>query len=443
MNKIIILAGVLFISTWTFGQAQEPLSFSLEQARNYAVEHSYFTQKAVLDQEMADRKMKEVTAIGLPQVSGTADFKNFIDIPTSIVPDFSNPGSGNQIPLQFGTDFNASAGLSVNQLIFNGSYIVGLQAAKAYREMAEKQVVKTERDIKNDVTIAYGNVIVSEENMKTLKGNKDYLEQTLTETQALYEAGFGQEQDVDQLTILVQTAKIQYDRAERLVEIFRNVLKFQMGLESTTSIVLTDNLDVLVQYGNDSSIVTQPFDVNANIDYTIAVNNQELQYLNFKNKKAEFLPTLGAFYNYQQTYQNNDLSWNNNNWFPTSLWGLQLNVPIFSSGQRIHVKKQAEMNWQKSEIDTKMAEQQLMVDFLTRKSQYQFTVDQYKNTKDNLDLVQRIVNRETIKYQEGMSSSLNLANTQIQFFQIQANYIQSIVEMITARSEMDKILSNF
>jgi outer membrane protein TolC len=90
-----------------------------------------------------------------------------------------------------------------------------------------------------------------------------------------------------------------------------------------------------------------------------------------------------------------------------------------------------------------MAEQQLMVDFLTKKSQYQFTVDQYKNTKDNLDLVQRIVNRETIKYQEGMSSSLNLANTQIQFFQIQANYIQSIVEMITARSEMDKILSNF
>ena len=424
------------------GQASE-LTFSLEQARAYAVEHSYSTRKAVMDQEIAEKKMKETTAIGLPQIGAAADFKHFLDIPTSLVPDFTNPASGDKVAMQFGTDYNLGASLSVSQIIFNGSYIVGLQAAKVYREMSEKMVVKSEREIKDDITTAYGNVIIAVENYETIKGNKEYLEKTLVETKALNASGFAKEQDVDQLTILVQSAAIQFNRADRLKVISENFLKFQMGMETSQALVLTDSLEAIVAYGNDSSIVNQAFDVNAHIDYKIAINNQDLQLLNLKNTKAAFLPTLNGFYQYEQGYQYTDLSLNSDYWFPTSLWGLKLSVPIFSSGQRSFVKQQAELNWEKSQVDTKMAEEGLMIEFLTKKSEYQFTVDQYKNSKDNLDLVQRIVNKETIKYQEGMSSSLNLANAQIQFFQIQGAYVQAIMEMINARSAMDRILSNY
>ncbi len=425
------------------GQASE-LSFTLEQARTYAVEHSYSTRKAVMDQQIALKKMKETTAIGLPQIGVLADFSQFIDIPTSLLPaELGPPGGTEPFPAQFGTEFNVGAAVTVNQILFNGSYIVALQAAKVYREMSEKIVVKSEREIKDEVTQAYGTVIISIENYETIKGNKDYLEQTLVETKALYESGFAQEQDVDQLTILVQSAEIQFNRADRLRTISENFFKFQMGIETTQAVVLTDSLTVIVSYGNDSSIVDQPFDVNAHIDYEIAENNQDLQLLNLKNTKAAFLPTLNAFYQYKQGYQYNDLSFNGDFWFPTSLWGLQLNIPILSSGQRVFVKQQAELNWQKSQIDTKMAEEGLMVEFLTKKSEYQFSVDQYKNAKDNMELVQRIVDKETIKYQEGMSSSLNLANAQIQFFQIQGAYVQAIMEMINARSSMDRILSNY
>jgi len=432
----------LIILGWVgnaMGQAEE-LSFTLEQARTYAVEHSYFTQKAVMDQRMADKKMKEVTSIGLPQINVSADFRNYIDIPTFLIP---NPNGGDKIPAQFGTNYNIGTGVTVEQLIFNGSYIVGLQAAKSYRKMSEKVVIRSEREIKDQVTQAYGNVIIAVENYETIKGNKTYLEQTLVETKALYESGFAQEQDVDQLTILVQSADIQYNRAGRLREISENYLKFQMGIEVTQSVTLTDSLPVIIAYGNDSIIMNQAFDINAHIDFQIAQNRQELQLLNLKNEKAAFLPTLGAFYNYQQNYQKDDLSLNSSAWFPTSFWGLQLNIPILSSGKRVYVKQQAELNWQKSEIDTKMAEESLTIEFLTKKSQYQFAVDQYKNAKNNMDLVQRIVTKETQKYQEGMSSSLNLANAQIQFFQIQGAYIQAIMEMINARSAMDKILSNY
>lgn len=418
-------------------------TFSLDEARAYAVEHSYSTRKAVLDQEMAEKKMKETTAIGLPQIGASADFKNFLEIPTSLAPDFANPGNGELVPIQFGTNYNLGGSVQLNQLLFNGSYIVGLQAARVYRDMSEKMVVKSEREIKDDVTTAYGNAIVSVENYETIKGNKEYLEQTLTETRALFESGFAKEQDVDQLRILVQTAAIEFNRADRLRVISDNFLKFTMGIPSNESVILTDSLEIMVGYGNDSSIVNQSFDVNSNIDYLLAISNQDLQELNLKNTKTAFMPTLNGFFSYQQNYQFNDLSLNSDYWFPTSVWGLTLSVPIFSSGERMYAKQQADLNWQKSQIDTKQAEEGLMVEFLTKKSEYQFAVDQYKNSKDNLELVQKIVNKETIKYQEGMSSSLNLANAQIQFFQIQGAYVQSILQMINARSAMDRILSNY
>lgn len=447
MNRIkqisvfVALLTILSLGS-VYGQAEQ-LEFTLEQARTYAVEHSYSTRKAVLDQAMAEKKLKETTAIGLPQISATADFKNFLEIPTSLAPDFTNPSSGELVPIQFGTDYNVGGTLQLNQLLFNGSYIVGLQAAKVYRDMSEKMVIKSEREIKDEVTIAYGNAIISRENYETLKGNKEYLEKTLTETQALYQSGFAKEQDVDQLRILVQTAAIEFNRADRLREISDNLLKFKMGIPSSTTIILKDDLDKIVNYGNDSSIVDQSFDVNAHIDYKIALNNQDLQQLNFKNTKVAFLPTLNGFFQYQQNYQFNDLSLKSEYWFPTSVWGLQMNIPIFSSGQRWYAMQQADLDWQKSQIDTRQAEEGLMVEFLTKKSEYQFAIDQYKNSKDNLELVQKVVNKETVKYQEGMSSSLNLANAQIQFFQIQGAYIQSIMQMINARSAMDRILSNY
>lgn len=440
-----ILVTFLLIGGCQLSFAQESgLQFSLEEARTYAVEHSYFTQKAILDQKSADKKMKEVTAIGLPQVSAGADITNFIERSTQLLPsEFGPDGGTDPIAVQFGTNYSIGGTLTVSQLIFNGSYIVGLQAARVYREMAEKQVVKSEREIKDAVTQAYGNVIVAVENYETIKGNKDFLAQTLTETQALYESGFAQEQDVDQLKILVQSANIQFNRADRLREISENFLKFQMGIETANTIVLTDSLNVMIAYGNDSTITAQLFDVNSHIDYEIAINNQELKLMNLKNKKAAFLPSLSAFYQYNQSYQSNDLSLNSDYWFPSSMVGLQLNIPIFSSGERTFIKQQAEFNLQKAKIDTRMAEESLTIEFLTKKSEYQFSVDQYKNSKDNMELVQKIVTRETQKYQEGMSSSLNLANAQIQFFQIQGAYIQSIMEMINARSHMDKILSNY
>ena len=449
MKKLVF---ILILSTVVArAQGQEAMSFSLEEARAYAVEHSYFTQKALLDEEMARKRVQETTAIGLPQVNAIGDFNQFIEIPTTQIPAGAFGGDPNDpnfdpnalIPVQFGTNYSINGGITVTQLIFDGSYIVGLQSAKTYRTLSEQARVKTEREIKDAVTQAYSGVIIAQENTTTLQQNRDYLNQTYTETQALYEAGFAEEQDADQLKILLQSAENQLDRAVRLEEISMNSLKFQMGISNETTITLEDNLETILAYGADQSVLDQKFDITTNIDFQLSETQAELQERNLSLKKMQYAPSLSAFYNYQESYMNNDLTLSNDFWFPTSLWGLQLNVPIFSSFQRKYQVQQAELDLRKSQITVTETEQNLRVDYLTRVTQYEFALNQYKNNKDNLALVSKILDKETTKYNVGMSSSLNLANTQIQFFEIQAAYIGSIQTLIEARSSLDKILNNY
>ncbi len=433
---VLLLAGILPVS------AQE-LAFTLEEARAYAVEHSYFTQKALLDEEIAAKRVKETMAIGFPQINAQADFKNNMILPTSLVPDFTRPGSGEYIEMTFGTDYNISGGIRLDQLIVDGSYIVGLEAAKTFKLFNEQIRMKSERDIQNEVTNAYANVLIAEENYKTLKGNKEMLEKTLEETRALYEAGFVEEQDVDQLTILTQEAENQLNRAERFLDITRNILKYQMGIENTKTIVLKDSLDDIIDYGKELSVLRQKFDVNANIDYKISLTDQVLKGQNLKLKKMEYVPKLYGFIQYQQAYQWNDLSLNSNYWFPSSNWGIMLQIPVFSSFRRKYTVQQAKLNFEKSQINLQQVEQGLMVEYLTARAQYEYALGKYENNKKNLELVKRIVDKETIKYNTGTSSSLNLANAQIQFFQIQGGYIQSILQLIEARATLDKVLNNY
>lgn len=442
-TKYITFAWLLTLSAYSISVSAQSLTFTLEQAKQYAIENSYFAQQAEKDRQMAVKQLKETTAIGLPQISAGVDYNNFLELPTSLLPAEMNPSGNGPLAVQFGTTNQLTAKAQLTQIIFNGSYIVALQAAKSYREMSEKAVVKTEREIKDMITQTYGNVIIAEENYETIKGNAEYLQITLDETQALYDAGFAEEQDVDQLTILLQTAKIQLDKADRYRAIFTNMFKFQMGINQTETVALTDSLDYIVDYGNDSSIVFQKFDVNAHIDYQIALNNAELDLMSYKNAKAEMMPDLTGFLSYQQQYQSDDMSLNSDYWFPNSVVGLKLNVPVFTSLNKTYAKQGAELKYQKSLIEAEQKQQDLMVEYLTVKTEYQFAVAQYKNQKANLELVTRIIDKETIKFQEGASSSLNLANAQIQFFEIQGAYIQSIMTMIQARSNMDKILSNY
>ena len=439
----LLLLMVVHVKSLAQEQDTSKLVLNLDQAKAYAVEHSYFTRQALMDVEIAKRRVKETTAIGLPQVNASGSFNNFIDIPTQLVPDFTGQSEDLQ-PVQFGTEYGLTGGIEVNQLIFNGSYIVGLQAAKVYRELAFNSQEKSKQDIQDQITQSYSSVLVARENVETLDSNVQYLKQTLDETRQLYEEGFAAEQDADQLEILYGSAENAYNNAVRYLEITENMFKFSLGVPIGREVELTEDLEDVLNYGKTQTVLQQQFSYVNNIDFKIAKTNEELQALNLRNIKTEYMPTLNGFFSYQQQFYSNDFDIGNGEfWFPATLWGLNLNVPIFSSGQRHFKSQQARIELDKAALQSEQVSQDLQIQYATARSQYVFALDRYENSRRNLELVQSILNKEIIKYNEGVSTSLNVANTQIQFFEVQSGYIEATQGLVQAKSTLDKILNNY
>lgn len=444
MKNTLLSGFMLLIVAVVYGQAEEPdsLQLTLEQAKAYAVEHSYFTRQAIMDEEIARQRVKETTGIGLPQISASGAFQDFIDIPTVLIPDFTGQTDDLQ-EAQFGTKYNVNGGVSVNQIIFDGSYIVGLQAARVYKDLAINAREKSEQEIQDQVTTAYSSVLVARENVETLDSNLRYLKQTFDETKALYNEGFAAEEDADQIELLYASAENAYNDAVRYLEITENLFKFTLGVPIATTVRLTEDLDNILAYGKTQTVLQQQFSYVNNIDFRIAKTNEELQGLNLRNNKVAYLPKLNGFFNYQQQFFSNDLDLGQDLWFPQTLWGLNLSVPIFSGGQRHYRVQQAKIEYEKSMLQTEQVSQDLSIQYATLRSQYVFALDRYENLKRNLELVQNILDKEITKYNEGVSTSLNVANTQIQFFEIQSNYIQATQGLIQAKSALDKILNNY
>ncbi len=145
------------------------VSYSLKQAKDYAIQNNIQVKNSLLDVEIAQQKIKETTATGLPQISGSVGFQNFLDVPTSLIPASSfDPTAPPDLllPVKFGTDFNLNGTLQVSQLIFSGNYLVGLQASRTYKDISIQMVEKSELEIKAAVSEAYFTVVVLQANIR-------------------------------------------------------------------------------------------------------------------------------------------------------------------------------------------------------------------------------------------------------------------------------------
>ena len=271
--------------------AQETQNFSLAQAQNYALENNYDKVNAESDLLIAKKKVWETTGIGLPQVNFEAKIQNFIDLPTSLIPASAfNPSApaDEYAELKFGTNYNNSATITANQLLFDGSYLVGLKASKVYKEFSEKNITKTEIQVKEDVAQAYYLVLVAEKNKKILEEVATTTEKLLNETTKIYEEGFAEEQNVDQLKLTLNDINNSLAYAEQQLSIAKNLLKFQLGYEIKNKIGLTDNIEALLKLTDPENSISKEFDVSSNIDYQMIKVNEELMKLNFNKEKFSF-----------------------------------------------------------------------------------------------------------------------------------------------------------
>jgi len=444
-NKLTILF-VLIFAIMHGQEKKQSYSFSLQQAISHATEHNYSAINANRDIEAAKKKKWETTAIGLPQVNGSVTYLKNIDFTLQGVSGnaFNPGGDPNGIALfAFGTKQSMSSSVSLSQLIFDGSYLVGLQSAKTYLKISENAKLKTNQEIREIVINSYGNVLLAEESVAILEKNKAILEKTLNDTKEIFKNGLTEEENVEQLQLTLASVNSSLEYTKRMKIISKNMLKLVLGIELDEELTLSDTLTVLTQNNIDLGILKEDFNVTNNIDYQIGKNLQESKRLMLLYEKSKALPSLGAAFNLGYNSFANDFEFFNSNqkWNKFSNIGVSLNVPIFSSFSRTAKAQQAKITLEQSKTQLKETEQKLKLQFQSAKSDYEYTLDQFATAKENLKLAERIENKQQIKFKEGLSSSFDFTDAQKQLYAKQQDYLKSMIDIITKRAALEKIIN--
>ncbi len=418
-------------------------SFSLDEAIEFASKNNASVKNAILEIESANQKVKETRAIGLPQVSAVGEFQNFLDIPVTVAPAnaFNPAASADElVSLQFGTEYNAKGSLNANQLIFNGSYLVGLQTSKKFKKVSEYQKTKTIQDVKENVIKAYYGALVAEKMVATLTEISETSKSIYNQTKGLYEEGFIEEDNVTQLSLNVLTSQNSLNSAKRQLEDAKNVLKFQMGMDVNETISLSSDLDAVIS-SLDASQSEVSSDIYQNIDFLLLNQQRELNVLNIKYEQSQYLPSLNAFFTHQQNALRNDfdLLESGKPWFPTTIWGLNLSVPIFSSGSRMALVSQAKIKLKQTENNLAQLEKGLSIQTEAAKTKYSNAIETYNTSNEAVAISKKIYDNYQIKFKEGLISSLDLSQIQTQYLSAQTQYIQSMYNLVSAKIELDKI----
>lgn len=424
-------------------KAQDDLKFTLAEAQAYALKHSYVIQNSGLDVSAAQKKVWETIAMGLPQISGSANYTKFLNLPVSLIPgEFFGEEAGTYIPVKFGQDYNSDFGFTVDQLIFDGSYIVGVGSAKIYLQMASQTKEKTEIEIKHAVAQSYFMVLAAEENLKVMKENLQNSQKLEHDTRAMYENGFSEEQDVDQMRLLVQKAENEILKAEREIRVARMVLKYAMGVDVEETIALSESLNEFLDPLLQEEESVGGFDYASHIDFRMLDTQRQLSMKEYKLAQSAYLPKLSGFYNWSKTAYGNSANLFKSSvpWFKSSMVGFNLTVPIFTAGQQRAIVKQAQFAYQQAENDQKLAEQTLQKDYLTAVADIESAVDQLKNDVDNKQLARKIYDKTTIKYNNGISSSVELSQTETQYIEAQGAWVASVIQLLNSKITLDKAI---
>ena len=440
----ILISGIILLLMTGNSYAQEVRSFTLKEAQQYAIENNYDVINAGTDVEIARKMVKENLAIGLPQVNASAGYSNYFELPTSLIPaEFMGGNPGEFAELQFGTQHNATWNASISQLLFSGKYIVALMATKAYVHLNETTYQKSEIEIKDIIARSYYPVIILKENKKVFDSTLISLSKMLYETEEYYKAGFLEDTDVDQLKLLIADMQTTITNIDNQLEIAYNMLKYQLGMKANDEIEITDNLENLLAEVDKEILLNSTFDFNNHIDYIMLKDQEKMAFLQMKLDQSEYYPTLSGFYQFQQDAMRNEFNFfNNEKWFTNQMLGIQLEVPIFSSGSRRYKVQQSKLELEKLKVMDDQLQQGLSLKVSTVKSEFNNAYLIYLNRKVAVSNAEKIYQKTEVKYREGIANSLDLSQTYNQYLTNQIEYLGSILDLLNKKSELEKELTN-
>lgn len=427
-------------------QQDSIMSFSVEEAQNHAQEHNTQMKNARLDVQISDKELWETTARGLPQISASGSYTDNLQLRTQLLPaQIFDPTAapGEKKEIEFGSQHNASGGISVNQLIFSGPYIIGLQTAKIYKTLSRQKVNKSKQDIKTSIAKTYYLILLAENNKHILSQNIQNLKEMYQESKAMLKNGMINQTQLDKIQININSIQTTLTSTQQQIENNYNMLKIQMGLPLDQKIRLSDSLNQMITEVKISALTQQDFKAENNIQYRLMETRDELAQMKVKKEKADFLPRLSAYYSYQENALRDDFNFfdSNKEWYSTSTLGVKLSFPIFNSGQKISQVNQAKLEVKQLKNSKQELRKNLVNQFNQAQSDLEKSLKKYRTQKDNMQLAKKVYHQTQTEFQEGMATSTEVIQANDKYLQAESQYIKAIVELLNAKTELDKLLN--
>jgi len=446
MRKLIIAGALLCgIAVKSYAQQAPPdtahtHNYSLAECISYAYQHQDSVVNAGLDVKSAGYKVKETIGQGLPQISGTAQFQDYLRLPVTLV-DVSSFEStvpkGTLAPFKLGLNYQTTAALNLTQKIFDGNYLVGVKASKTYKELYERSLTRSRIEANVSVTKAYYQVLVSNEQIKLLDANIKQLKQQLDQTTAENKQGLAEQIDVQRLTVQYNNLVTSRDNTVRLLELNNELLKFQMGMAITDELTLTDKLEDI----NFNDAIANSSDTSFyhnRIEYSLLETQKRLNEYDLKSKKAQYLPSLSAFANYGTSFQNNSFGNLYSANYPSSYIGLTLNVPIFSGFQHLNQVRESKIAIIKTENDLFNLRNGIGLQANKARITYINGLQSLKSQKENMGLAEEVLRVAKIKYSQGVGSSIEVTQAQTDLDSADNSYIQSLYDALVSKVDLDQ-----
>jgi len=420
-------------------------AFSLVEAQEYAYENNYDLKNSTTDVEIARKMVLQNTSIGLPQINASVDYLDYVVQPTTLIPGefFGKPGTFQA--LQFGTTFNMTLKGTLTQLIYSGQYLVGLQTAKAYLETSRQKNLRDKVDIRDQVADVYIRLLVVEEGIKILDSTYVVVTKLVEEARRSWQVGLLEDIEVDQADLNRSNleATITYTKNQR--DLIYASLKFLIGLKDNEELVQTDNLAFFLAQVNRDALVNQPFDYRSNIDYTLLKKSDFLTLMQYKLSKTAYQPTLSGFLSASTNAQRNSWTFFSSSevWYPTVNFGISLQIPIWSSGNRKYSVDQARLNVAKTKVTDEKMRVGLELQVATAKTEFSNAYAIYQNKVKGFQTALKIYEKTMTKYQQGMVGSTDLNQRYQQFLSSNNDYMQSIYALLSQKIKLSKLLEKF
>lgn len=416
------------------------LNLSLKEAQDYAVRNNRLVAAAKYDVEASRMAIWETISNGLPQINATGSFTDNLKLATTLLPGefFGQPGV--KIPVSFGSQFTSGATIQATTLIFNAPWLVGVETSKLAAKLSEHNLLRSELDTREMVSVTYFLILVSERSLEIIENNITNLNETLKATRAMLAAGMAEQTDVDQMMSNLKTVENSKSTLERTIELNYNLLRFQLGIPANAKITLKETLASLTAQIDVEALLSKEFDFTNNVTYLLTEDQEKMSMLALKSEKAAVLPTLTGFYNYGINGMGDKV--NDLRWFKNSMTGLQLSFPIFASGHRYAGIRKAQINLEKARTNKEMVTEQLLLQEKQLRYNLVNANMQYKTQLENAELSKRVFESMEKKYRHGMASSIDLTQANNLYLQAENNSISALLNLFQTKIALDKLLNN-